>query len=304
MPDAPSKPALAEGLTLALVALACIAFQVWLPTTHVKDNDYQAAVEVLNAHAQPGDVLLLNPWWSERARLFIPESVPVVGYLGSDADPLELNPRIWVLEQPNLPEVGRSQFWRAFSQGRTELSSEIRLGNLSLRLYKNGRARPVLFDARARLAEAKVYLELLDGSRQSCQWSGHSHRCPNGAEVLTEWRELKYQPRQCVRFFPPAQGAKLVAEFANLPAADSVVLMGGYIWEHAVHLGGVTRSDLGLEVNGETSTIPLPPGTDGLQRVEHKSSPAGSTVRVWVTAPNPADREVCFELYAFGAATP
>ena len=141
-----------------------------------------------------------------------------------------------------------------------------------------------------------------DGNRADCQWMGRSHRCPNGQEVLTQWHELKYQPRQCLRFFPPAGGAKMVAQFDNVPAAESLVLMGGYIWEHAVHLDGVSQTDLTLEVNGEPSVLSLPPGTDGVQRLERKSTPAGATVRVSVSAPNPNDREVCFELYAFGGA--
>ncbi len=297
----PSKLALAEGLLLVAVAVACIVFQVWLPSTHVAEADYQAAASLISKEAKPGDVILLNPWWSERARLYMPDGVPVVGYLGSDGDALELNPRIWVLEQPNLPEVGLGHFYNSFRDRRTEVMSEVRFGNLTLRLYKNGRAHEVRFDARTALPNAKVYLEQADGIRGTCMWAGRSHRCPNGADVLAEWRELKYQPRKCIRFFPPAQGAKMVAEFENVPAADSLVLLGGYIWEHAVHIGGVTRSDLTLEVNGETSTMPLPPGTDGVQRLERKSTPAGATVRVSVTAPNPADREICFELYAFGA---
>jgi hypothetical protein len=122
--------------------------------------------------------------------------------------------------------------------------------------------------------------------------------------VLPEWRELKYQPRKCLRFFPPAGGAKLVAQFDGVPAADSLVMLGGYIWEHAVHTGGVSQTDVGLEVNAETSVMALPPGTDGLQRLERKSTPDASTVRVWVTAANPADREVCFELYGFSGAAP
>ncbi len=298
------KTGLAEGLVIAVVAVACLVFQIWLPTTHVSEADYQAVAQVLGAEAQPGDVVLLSPWWTERARIYLPESVPVTGYLGSDHDALELHPRIWLLSQPSLPRSNMGEFMSIFGPQRTETGTERRFGNLSLRLFTNGRAKPVRFSATASLPNAKVYLEQRDGSRVPCQWTGRSHRCPNGGEVLPEWRELKYQPRKCLRFFPPGGGGKLVAEFEHVPAADSLVLMGGYIWEHAVHLDGVSQTDLGLEVNGQTSVLPLPPGTDGVQRVERRSTPEGANVRVWVTAANPNDREVCFELYGFGGATP
>lgn len=294
------KPALVEGLVIALVGLGCLAFQLWLPSTHVAEADYQAVAQVLGAEAAAGDVVLLYPWWAERARMYLPESVPITGYLGSDGDALELNPRIWLLAQPNLPRSNVGEFFKTFGPGRTEVGGERRFGNLSLRLFTNGRAQQVRFSANSALASAKVYLEQ-NGTRAFCEWNGRSHRCPNGGEVLPEWRELKYQPRKCLRFFPPGGGARLVAEFENVPAADSLVLLGGYIWEHAVHQAGVTRTDLGLEVDGQTSILGLPPGTDGVQRLERKATPAGATVRVWVTAANPNDREVCFELYGFGA---
>ena len=35
---------------------------------------------LLAAERQPGDVVLLAPWWTERARIFVPEGLPVVGY--------------------------------------------------------------------------------------------------------------------------------------------------------------------------------------------------------------------------------
>ncbi len=294
---------LAEGLAIALVAAACIAFQLWLPSTHVADSDYSALSQVLSAEAKPGDAMLLYPWWTERARLFMPEKVPVVGYFGSDADSLELNPRIWVLSQPRLPRSNIDAFMKLFGPQRSEIGSERTFGNLSLRLFTNGRSRPVRFSANEKLAGARVYLEDRNGARESCEFNGRTHRCPNGAEVLAEWHELKFQPRNCIRFFPPGNGVKLVAEFANVPAASSLTLLGGYIWEHAVHIGPeLAQTDLGLEVNGQTSVLSLPPGTDGVQRIERQSTPDGAAVRVWVTASNPNDREVCFELYGFGGA--
>ena len=68
----------------------------------VAEIDYQAVAAVLESEGKPGDVVLLHPWWTERARIYVPERVPVVGYQGSESDPLELHPRIWVLSQPRM----------------------------------------------------------------------------------------------------------------------------------------------------------------------------------------------------------
>ena len=67
-----------EGLALVVVALACIGFQLKLPSATPTEADYKAAAAIIEQEAQPGDVVLLAPWFIERARLFVPERVPVV----------------------------------------------------------------------------------------------------------------------------------------------------------------------------------------------------------------------------------
>ncbi|MBL9039436.1 MAG: hypothetical protein JNG84_13035 [Archangium sp.] len=298
-----NRYALVEGLAAVAVAIACLVFQLWLPSTHVTDADYETLAKVMAAEALPGDGVLLYPWWTERARRFLPEGVQVTGYLGSDRDPLELHPRVWLVSQPSLPRSDVSSFMKDFGPGRTEVGGERRFGNLSLRLFQNGRYRPVRFSATEALARAAVYLEQPDGSRQPCQWNGVSHQCPNRFEVKTEWHELRYVPRRCVHFNPPGGSAKLVAEFTHVPAAESLAMVGGLIWEHAVHQGPqFSTTTLTLEVNGAVTQLPLPPGTDGLQRAPAERTPDDATVRVTVSASNPASRETCFELYAFGGA--
>ena len=71
-----------------VVAIVCLGFQLWVPSTHVAEADYQAMANVLAAERQPGDVVLLAPWWTERARIHVPEGLPVVGFQGSDGEAL------------------------------------------------------------------------------------------------------------------------------------------------------------------------------------------------------------------------
>ena len=95
---------LAEAALLVAVGALSLTFDFRLPARLPSKSDYRQLASVLEAEAQPGDVLLVYPWWAERARLFVPDSLPVVGCLGSEHNPLVDHPRIWVLAQPDYRE--------------------------------------------------------------------------------------------------------------------------------------------------------------------------------------------------------
>ncbi len=299
--EQPSAWAWREGALVLVVAVACLAFQLWVPTTHVDEGDYRQVAAVLSAEAQPGDVVLLSPWWTERARLYVPEAVPVVGYLGSEADELTHHPRIWVLAEPDLPRSGQSAFMRAFGPGRDEVGTERRFGHLSLRLFTNRRARPVVFAGSTWLERAKVFLESPQG-RTPCPWTGRGHQCPNGHTVALEWHEVHFQPLSCLVFDAPGGPTKLVLELAGVPAAATVRVRTGYIWERAAYKDGVTDSEVGLEVNGELTQRTIPAGVELLHQLERANVPEGATVRVWLSSANPNARALCVELTGLGSA--
>lgn len=56
---------------LLLVALLCLLFHLRLPGRLPSEADYRAAAERLQAEGQPGDAVLLFPWWAERARVYL-----------------------------------------------------------------------------------------------------------------------------------------------------------------------------------------------------------------------------------------
>lgn len=273
-----------------LIALACAVFQLALPSREVAEADYRSVAAVLEAEGKPGDVVLLSPWWSERARLYLPERFPIVGYQGSDADPLELHPRIWVLAQPR-------------NGGRVDGDAR-KFGNLALQLKPNPTYRAPSWDARAALASAAVFLETPDGARADCPWDGRAHRCPNGGQVAIEWHEIKFQPRRCIRFYPPGGAQKLVAEFSSVPAAGSVALRAGLTWDRGFfHMPELTRVELGVQINGAAaSSLAIPVGVEGLQRSDGPPIPADATVQVWARSANASHRDLCLELYGLEAA--
>jgi hypothetical protein len=297
----PFKLPLLEGLAIAVVALVCVAFQLRLPSQLPSESEYAEVEKVLAAEAQPDDALLLYPWWAERARTLAPEQLQVVGYQGSDDDDLETHPRVWVLAQPDLPRASMSDFMRAFGDRRTRIGEERSFGHLKLSLYQNGRTRPMRFSATDALANAQVYVEGPDGSRTPCRFDGRAHRCSNGGYVAVEWHEVHFQPRRCLRLFPPGGPGKMVADFSNVPQAESLSLYAGYIWDRG-YFPDRTATDIVAEVNGTgVASINIPAGREGLQRAVAGAVPAGSNLRVWTRAANADLRETCVELYTFGS---
>ena len=282
----------AEGLLLLAVALAALVFQLWLPSTHVAEADYQAMAQVLAAERQPGDVVLLAPWWTERARIYVPEGLMVVGYQGSDADPLEKYPHIWVLSQPHQPRAGIGAFEAAFNPSRTAVGPARTFGNLTLQLFTNGRHHPLAIDAADALATAQVYLETPDGNRQPCQWTGTGHRCPNGKVVAKEWHEVHFAPYQCLKLEAPGGATRVVVDF-TAPAADFSALEAGYIWEYGAYKDGVTPSSVWFEVNGQAQVMELPTGSEVMHRLTGPALPEGAHVRLALASQNPNARIVC-----------
>lgn len=286
-----------EGLALGMVALGCLAFQLRLPSVTPADEDFRGVAAVLESEATVDDVVLLTPWWAERARLFLPQRLLAAGWYGSDAEDFRQHRRIWVLANAKAPKFSWSDFLAVFGRGRREIGAERRFGPLSLRLYSNDRARPLLFSAQRQLAAARVYLESPQG-QQPCQWMGRTWLCPNRTEVTEDIRELHFEPHRCLRFNPPGGATKLVAEFRDVPAASVLSLVTGYAWERGAYRQA-SSTEFGLEVNGASELVTLSAGVEKIYRVDRPNTQSG-TVRVWVRADNPENREVCFELHAFG----
>lgn len=296
-------PALELG-ALLLVALWALIFQLRLPGRLPDASDYEQVRAHLTQHAREGDVLLLHPWWTERARLFAPAGLPVVGYLGSERDPLTRHPRIWVLSQPDLPGADRAGFDALFLPSRTPEGDALRFGRLELRPYQNGRHRPVAFALSEVLQSAEVYVEGADGSRTPCRAVPGGFRCPNNQRVAVEWHELKAEPRRCVWAPPPGRDRRLVIALPSLPAAAGWSLEAGYTWDRGFHHGPtLTPTTLRVETADGRAPIDLtlPVGLEGVQRATAEQLGEGP-IRLTVSSANPELRDVCLDLFGYGGA--
>jgi hypothetical protein len=294
-----SRLALAEGAALVLVALYCLWFQLRLPSSHVAEADYVAFAQHLVAQKQPGDVVLLAPWWTERARLFVPGDVSVVGHLQSDQEDLSDAPRIFVLSQPNLPGAHLGTFWRAFLPQRRPLDEPRTFGNLVVQLFENNRFRLKRFDASGTLPTAAAYLQAPDGSKQPCQWQGERFRCGNGQEIAVEWHEVFFAPYRCLRLYPPGGALSATLEFANVPALTTVELRAAYTWDRGTFKEGVDSTFLELQDGTQTRAVELKPGQEHFVSTVLSAVPPGATLKVASRATSANAREVCVQLFGY-----
>lgn len=304
---------LADFAVLTVAAVAALYFQLSLPGRLPTEGDYRGVAEALAKESKNGDVLLLYPWWAERARLYVPRSLPVVGYLGSDTNPLRDFPRIWVLAQPNLPRSDIKAFERRFIPGRTALGSPRSFGNLQLSLYRNGLYRPAVFSAAAEHPSARVYIEEPDHRQLDCPFDGKVHRCPGPEQLRVdqEWHEVLYEPRHCLWMHPPGGPRRLVAEFPSAKLGERLTLAAGIVGEYASRRQPeltVTHVVVEELTSGRRLLeIAIPPGREGMQQAETPSQlqlPSSMALKIWVQSDNPALRETCLELFSDRSATP
>lgn len=296
-----------ELVALLLAATWAIVFHARMPGRIPTEADHTAAAAAVSAEFQRGDVVLLQPWWTERARLFMPPNVPVIGYLGSDTEALEDAPRIWVLSQPDLPKSGASDFFEQFSVDRARVGEPRRFGELELSLWKNGRYRPAVFNAAEQLSQARVYLESANGARADCPWNGRAHQCPQAQHLraAAEWHEVNQVPRRCVYLHPPGGDNRIVAEWSNVQPGERLQLEGGIVWEHAAKAGDVSDVTVSAQVNGNPVLfMNIKAGVETFYRHEAPSPPGPFTLRLVAQAQNPAHRELCIGLFTRAGKAP
>jgi hypothetical protein len=299
----PSRLAAAEGAGFLLVALLALGFQAWLPWVLPTDMDERAVAAVLQTEAQPGDAVLLHPWWTDRARLFLPPELPVVGYLGDESDALLEYPRIWVLAQPELPRTPEAAFAAGFLPGRTRLGAERRFGPYRLSLYRNGRSRRVRFSAADALKEASVEVDVPTAGRSSCLREAAGVRCPGGARVEVSLHEVLYRPSRCLFVVPPGGKGAVEVTFEGVPAAAALRLEAAIVWEHAwKHGGNITPLHASLadaDTGAPLAAVTVEPGQEGFVATE---VPGGARrLRLSVQSDSAHERETCIQLRALDA---
>jgi hypothetical protein len=294
------------GLLLA-AALFALGFHLWLPSTQPTEEDWRAAAAFLEANGKPGDQVVLHPWWTDEARLYVPERFVLWSDVHNATRDATEAPRLWLLAQPRLPLAGTADFLQRFLPQREPDGETATFGPLELTPYRNGRHRPASFRATEAVASAQVYLEDPGtGVRRPCPWNGREHRCPGPPHlyVAAEWREIDFAPVRCLWMHPPGGPQRLVAEFRVEPGpASTLRLEGGVVGEEAVQTGGnLTPVAFGVESLPDRTPLfeqQLAPGTEGLHRTDREwQSPEATVLKLWSQSERPDRRQLCIELSA------
>ncbi len=297
-----------EALLLLSSAIAAWLFYLRLPHHLPTPADRAAVAKQLANEARPGDVLLLFPWWTERARLDAPPGLPVVGYLGSEKESLETHPRIWLLSQPELPGANGDAFQEHFRPGRSSEGAPRSFGTFRLERFRNERYRPPLISSTdGTPALTSVSLDGAGFESGPCTADGGRISCPGGAFVQgPEWHEVRFRPLQCLWVHPPPAPARLVLTLPEDSIAASVRVDVGIFWEHAAKREAALRPvAITLEGAAALASISLPPGEEGLQTIEQRLLPGGAHgVRLTVQTENPESRELCLSWRLYGSPPP
>lgn len=261
-----------ELAAIVLAALLSLLFHLRLPSQLPSEGDHRAAADHIGKGAREGDVVLLHPWWTERARLFAPKHLPVVGYLGSDGDALADHPRIWVLSQPDLPRAARADFDAKFLPGRRAGGSPAKFGRIEVTLFENGRHRPVLWRATTDL---------------------------RSAELPIAWHEVKYAPKRCLTVALDERGNAEVPLPAMVAGAE-VTLEAGFIWDSAFRGGSPVEVQLALE-GAPPLSLALAPRREGLSERTVAPFPGAPSGKLLIRTAQPANREVCVDVTVRGS---
>ena len=314
-PDAvtpPPAPPLARPLALRLeaalfVAAALLSLLFWLrlPHTLPSDDDWRAAAADVAARAAPGDAVLLDPHWAERARLFV-TGLPVLNLARHPVrEDLRGYGRLFVLSLPDLPRSEPERTFGFLESVRFKRAEEPRRhGRIAVTLFDNTRVERPSFDFTGQVAQANVYIRRPDGSAEVCPRNGERHPCPRAGwiNVGAEIKEIAFKPQRCL-WAHPAGSEPLVVEYPDAPLGRTLEVMGGIVGQIVFRHEHYTTLTLRVKIDDKLAAeIEFPPGEPGERRRSIDTALLAGTrhrVQFEVTAPNPDMRHFCFDAGAY-----
>jgi hypothetical protein len=240
----PAPPRLAALVLLGVVAalgIHGVVFQTRLPGRLPHALDWSAAAAVLEGAARPGDAVALAPAWAERARAVLPPSLPVLALPRLRDDDLLGVRRLFFLSLPRAPGFS----WDAeleLVERAAVADAPIALGAIELARYDLAFPSIPLAFLPDRLARATV-----EEAGAPCAAVAAGFRCPRGALIAREVREVAGAPRPCL--------AVTLAPDAPVTVTFPTVRVGRVLRGRAGVLGaeGATgaRLRLAVRVDGE-----------------------------------------------------
>jgi len=300
-PRARSVLAHVEAALFVAAALLSLAFYLNAPSALPSEDDYRQAARAIAARAGPGDAVLLDPYWAERARLFV-RNLPVLN-LGRHPTREDLRGygRIFAFLLPDLPRSSPERAFRFLTQSRFRRVEEPkRYGAIAVALFENTQVERPSFDFTGEVARAKVYIRRSDGSEDVCPPVAGRHPCPRASwiNVGPEIKEIAFKPQRCL-WAHPAGREPLVVEYPEVPLGRSLDVMGGIVGQIVFRREHYATVSLDVKIDGALAAqLDFPPGELGERRRSIDTAPfAGGLHRVQfeISAPDPSMRHFCFD---------
>jgi hypothetical protein len=223
---------------IPLLGLGELASHAYFATRAPGFEDYVALAPRLLALKRPDMPVVVAPDWAEPLlRQAAPEAFPLAEVARPDdagfASFLEVS-------LTNVPQRAESEV------GRFAQQSEERTGPFRLRILKNPRFEPKLFDFVDALAAGSARVsDALEGERSRCPLTEAQrsrtggllgpvtrprryHACrEDRAVAVTVIEDQNYRPRRCMLIEAPSRGS-VVLEFEGVPASARLVGFAGF----------------------------------------------------------------------------
>ncbi|MBI4819973.1 MAG: hypothetical protein HY791_27105 [Deltaproteobacteria bacterium] len=215
----------------------------------------EAAARELRTAYEPGDLILIQPFYATRAREWLGDLDPV-----APQNPLledfETHRRVHVFGLFGSAEALAEPFLR---MGLSRVKVESPTKGITIATYSVSATTSIEYSFRDELKRARVTYEQTDGKLEPCdrytdefgrggamgRWS-----CRRDAEwfyVGKEWHRMGDHPRLCLWAHPPNSG-RLRIEFGDVPLTGILAGRAGHTLNSSLHAR--ERVDLEIEISG------------------------------------------------------
>jgi hypothetical protein len=250
-----------------------------LPERLPSPLDWRAAAALLARDGRPGDAVALAPWWAERAREALPASLPVLAFSRFAGEELVGIRRVWLVALPAAPGFRRDAE-EDLVERASAVEGPLRLGGLEVtRVDLRAPAVPIAFlPDRLRSADVKV------GGEPCVAVAAGGFRCPGGAAVAREVREVDLLPRPCVFGTTSADPSRPISiAFPGVRLGSSLRGHAGVVGEAALEGDGPLHVEVSIDGRDAAGVELVPGDTAWRPFTTDTSSQAGRTATVTFT---------------------
>ena len=214
---------------------------------------FAPAAKVIRDGFEPGDLIILTPFYATRAREHLGDLQPVAPRDPLSED-LEAHRRFWVFGLFSSGADLRTQFQTA---GHRLVKSSEPAPGITVDLYEVGSFEKVTYDFTRNLRDARIFHEYPDGRKEACEkWSENNKQggaygrwtCPHDGDwffVAPQWHRMGDHLRLCLWAHPPNQGRLLVV-YPDVPLGGVIHGRAGHTLNGSLHAR--ERVDLDVHV--------------------------------------------------------